>query len=79
MAWWAQKAHGMQPAGDSTLLLAGHLHHLRVEQGGAKTFIQAPALDGGSDWWRHTTGQDAAPGVLTMTVGGGGWDDLRVL
>lgn len=79
MAWWAQQAHGMQPAGDSTLLLAGHLHHLRVEQGGAKTFIQAPALDGGSDWWRHTTGQDAAPGVLTMTVGGGGWDDLKVL
>lgn len=44
-----------------------------------QTFIQAPALDGGSVWWRHTTGQDAPPGVLTMTVGGGGWDDLRVL
>lgn len=79
MTWWAQQAHGCQPAGDSTLLLAGHLHHLRVEQGGAKTFIQAPALDGGSDWFRHTSGAESPPGILTLTVGGGGWDDLRVL
>lgn len=79
MDWWAKQAHGMQPAGDATLLLAGHLHHLHVEQGGAKTFMQAPALDGGSDWWRHTTGQDAPPAVLSLVVGGGGWSDMALL
>jgi predicted phosphodiesterase len=78
MTWWANQAHGMQPAGDSTLLLAGHEHHLQVLQSGAKTFIRAQALDGGSTWWRHQTGQDAPPGVLTMTVGRGGWGALDV-
>jgi predicted phosphodiesterase len=77
--WWAKQAHGLQPAGDATLLLAGHLHHLLVDQAGAKTFIQAPALDGGSTWWKHTTGQDSPPGVLTLVVGPAGWDDLKVL
>lgn len=79
MDWWAKQAHGMQPAGDATLLLAGHLHHLHVEQGGAKTFIQVPALDGGSDWFRHTAGADAPPAVLTLVVGAGGWSDLLLL
>lgn len=78
-AWWAAQAHGMQPPGDATLLLSGHFHHLRVEQSGAKTWMQAPALDGGSTWWTNQTGQDSPPGVLTLTVGGGGWADLAVL
>lgn len=78
-AWWAKQAHGMQDPGDATVLLAGHLHHLTVDQDGAKTFIQAPSLDGGSTWWRHMNGSDAPPGVLTLTVGAGGWDDLAVL
>lgn len=79
MKWWAGQAHGMQPVGDATLLLAGHLHHLRVEQSGAKTFVQVPALDGGSTWWRHLTGQDSPPGLVTLAVGGGGWSGLEVL
>jgi hypothetical protein len=69
----------MQPIGSATLLLAAHLHHLRVEQTGAKSFIQIPALDGGSTWWRHKTGQDAPAGMVTMTVGSGLWGDLAVL
>lgn len=78
-AWWAGQAHGMQPPGDATLLLSGHYHHLRVEQSGAKTWVQAPALDGGSTWWTGQTGQDSPPGILTMTVGAGGWGDLAVV
>jgi predicted phosphodiesterase len=77
--WWAGQAHGMQPIGSATLLLAAHLHHLRVEQSGAKSFIQIPALDGGSVWWRHKTGQDAPPGIVTLLIGDGGWGDLAVL
>lgn len=77
--WWSGQAHGMQPIGSATLMLAAHLHHLRVEQGGAKTFIQIPALDGGSTWWRHKTGQDAPAGMVTMLIGHGGWKDLAVL
>lgn len=79
MDWWGRQAHGMQPIGDATLLLHAHNHHLRVEQGGAKTAIQIPALDGGSVWWRHRTGQDAPPGMVTLTAGNGGWGDLAIL
>lgn len=77
--WWAGQAHGMQPIGSATILLAAHLHHLRVEQTGAKSFIQIPALDGGSTWWRHKTGQDAPAGMVSMTIGAGTWGDLAVL
>lgn len=77
--WWSGQAHGMQPIGSATLLLAAHLHHLRVEQGGAKTFIQIPALDGGSTWWRHKTGQDAPAGMVSLLIGHGGWKDLVLL
>lgn len=77
--WWSGQAHGMQPIGSATLLLGAHLHHLRVEQSGAKTFLQIPALDGGSTWWRHRTGQDSPPGMVTLLVGDGGWGDLAVL
>ena len=77
--WWSGQAHGMQDIGSATLLLAAHLHHLRVEQGGAKTFIQIPALDGGSTWWRHKTGQDAPAGMVSLLIGDGGWRDLAVL
>jgi hypothetical protein len=69
----------MQPIGSATMLVAAHLHHLRVEQSGAKSFIQIPALDGGSCWWKHRTGQDAPPGMVTLLIGDGGWQDLAVL
>lgn len=79
--WWAEQGHGLQPIGDPSVvvLLTGHYHHLRVEQSGARTWIQTPALDGGSTWWRHRTGQDAPAGLVTMLVGGGKWGDLAVL
>lgn len=77
--WWAKQAHGLQPIGDSTLLFTGHYHHLKVDQSGAKTWIQAPALDGGSQWWKHKTGQDSPAGLVTLLVGDGGWGDLAIL
>lgn len=79
MDWWAKQSHGMQDIGEATLLLSGHLHHLRVEQSGAKTFIQAPALDGGSTWFSNISGQSAPAGMLTLTVGNGGWSDLLIV
>ena len=77
--WWAKQAHGMQDIGEATLLLTGHYHHLKVEQTGAKTWIQAPALDGGSTWFENSSGQAAPAGMLTMVIGNGIWDDVRIL
>lgn len=77
--WWAKQALGMQPVADATLLLTGHYHHLAIAQHGARTHIQSPSLDGGSQWFREVAGVDAPTGMLTLVVNENGWDDLRVL
>ena len=77
--WWKNMAHGQQDIGEATLLLAGHYHHLRIEQSGRKTFIQCPALDGGSQWFFNSSGAEAPAGMLTLTVGQGRWDDAKIL
>jgi hypothetical protein len=41
--------------------------------------MQAPALDGGSTWFENSSGQAAPAGMLTLTVGEGKWDDLKIL
>jgi hypothetical protein len=68
-AWWAGQSHGGQLAGESTLLLEAHHHHLTLEQNGIKTAVGIPALEGESRWWRHKTGQQSPPGMVTMLVG----------
>jgi predicted phosphodiesterase len=77
--WWKNMAHGQQDIGEATLLLSGHYHHLKIEQSGRKTWMQAPALDGGSQWFENSTGQAAPAGMLTLTVGQGRWDDAKIL
>jgi hypothetical protein len=88
--WWKGQAFGEQPAGDARLLLSGHYHSLQVNAGGIKTHIQAPAMEGGSLYWRDKTGQEAAKGLLTLVIGkdrgtfiaGGermGWDNMQVV
>jgi len=80
VTWWAKQSHGRQPIGDADLLLSAHLHHLRVEQTGSdKTWIQVPALESGSQWWKHKTGEWGQPGVVTFVAGGGSWHALEVL
>lgn len=77
--WWARQSHGRQPIGDADLLLSAHLHHLHIEDTGPKTWVQVPALESESTWWRHRTGEVSRPGVVTMLVGGGTWSSLEVL
>jgi hypothetical protein len=67
--WWQGQGHGMQLAGDATLLLEAHHHYLNVSQSGIKTAVQVPALEGESRWWRHRKGQQSPPGMVTMLVG----------
>lgn len=76
--WWKGQQHGRQPIGDADLLLAGHLHHLRIQHD-ARSFVQVPALESESTWWRHTAGEGGSPGLVTMLVGGGRWSSLEVL
>lgn len=77
--WWANQAHGLQPIGEATLLLTAHFHHLVVERPGAKTWLQIPAMEHSSTWWRHQKGQVCPAGMVTLLVGGGNWSDLQVV
>lgn len=78
--WWAKQSHGRQSIGDADLLLSAHLHHLRIEQTGSdKTWMQVPALESGSQWWKNRTGEWGQPGIVTALVGGGTWSSLEVL
>lgn len=77
LKWWADQAHGRQPVGDATILFGAHLHHFHAQHtGGGKTFIRVPSLDGGSTWFRHRRGEDAPPGMVTVTVDTNGWNNL---
>jgi hypothetical protein len=68
---------------DCDLLISGHYHHLCVAQWGAVGWVQVPALDGGSDWWRNKSGEHSPPGVCSLVVGSGvsaaGWGHLHML
>lgn len=80
MKWWAGQAHGCQDIGDTTLLITGHLHHLKVLQEGVKTHIQLPSLDtAGSQYYTDSTGKASPTGMVSLVVGNGQWSDLLIL
>lgn len=77
--WLAKQALGRQPIGDVDILLTGHYHHFLCQPLGAVTHMQCPTLDGGSDWFRHGSGTQSVPGMLTFALSGAGWRDLAIL
>lgn len=80
--WWSGQVMGKQPVGDAAILITGHYHHLIVSETTGRTFIQVPALDGGSEWWTDISGQASPAGFLTLGIGvaygGRAWGDLHV-
>lgn len=70
--WWQGQSFGDHPVGQAHILLAGHLHQWRMEQlGKNRLFIQVPALEQESTWWRHRTGDVGFPGVLNFITSQG--------
>lgn len=62
--------------------LSGHYHHLRERDMGSLTWIQSPALDGGSAWFAAQGGEISRPGMLCFAAlpsSARGYDFLRVL
>jgi hypothetical protein len=82
--WWRGQVMGRQDVSDADILVAGHRHHLVVSESTGRTFLQAPAMDPGSDWFTSSTGNNSPAGLLTFCVGREsygerGWGDLSVL
>lgn len=71
LQWWQGQAFGGSPLADAQVLLAGHLHHFLVDTSGPRTFVQVPALEGESTWWRHATGERGNPGAVILVIEGG--------
>lgn len=67
MDWWRRATFGNQPGALSRILVTGHFHHYRSETGGdGRTWLQVPAMDGGSAWFANSKGDDTPPGMVTF-------------
>ena len=66
--WWEGQAAGRQPIGDADILVSGHYHHLRIADWGGCLWLQAPAMEGGSEWWRVSTGTVSQIGMLSFVT-----------
>jgi predicted phosphodiesterase len=77
--WWKGQMDGQSPIGDADILVTGHYHHPWMIRRGARTHFGCPALDGGSDWFRNQTGQNAPPSTLSFVVTAAGWDHMALL
>jgi predicted phosphodiesterase len=67
--WWEGQALGDTPVGNADILITGHYHTLKIENVGKRLWIQIPALDGGSAWFRDRRGFDSPHGLVTLVVG----------
>ena len=77
--WIADQTLGRQKIGDCDILVTGHYHSFKLADWGGVKWLQAPALDGGSVWWRQSTGAIADVGVLTFLVSSRGVSDIQLL
>jgi len=76
----ANHALSREAFGGSDIIVSGHYHHLKVDQLGPKTVhIQTPALEGGSDWYQHSTGISSPAGNVTFLTRNGNWNSLEIV
>ena len=76
--WLHGQATGRTPVGSADVLMTGHFHHFRADQVGPRLWIQVPAMDGGSAWFRDKSGLESPTGIVSLVVGDG-YDPRRDL
>ena len=76
--WWQGQVMGNCSVANADILNVGHLHHYHAKSVGTRMFIQNPAMDGGSAWFRDKSGLESHPGIVSMVVGEG-FDTRREL
>jgi hypothetical protein len=69
--WWHGQMMGQCAVASADILNVGHLHHYDVKSVGKRLFIQNPAMDGGSSWFRDKAGLESDPGVVSLVIGEG--------
>lgn len=76
--WWGGQVMGNCSVAQADILNVGHLHHYYAKSVGMRLFVQNPAMDGGSSWFRDKSGLESHPGIISMVVGEG-FDPRREL
>ena len=69
--WWSGQVMGRCSVANADILNVGHLHHYDVKSVGMRLFIQNPAMDNGSGWFRDKSGLESHPGITSLVVGEG--------
>ncbi|WP_394615860.1 hypothetical protein JNUCC0626_40010 [Lentzea sp. JNUCC 0626] len=78
--WWRGQAFNADSAmHQADLLLAGHLHHEHVDSDGRRLFVQPPAMESESTWWRHAKGTTGHPGLVVAITKDGVTSPLEVV
>jgi predicted phosphodiesterase len=72
--WLEGQSLGRRSVGGADVLVSGHYHHFRVADWGGCVWLQAPAMDGGSDWWQEMSGEKSESGILTFCM----YPEIRV-
>ncbi len=63
--WWRGQAFDRESAMHlADLLVEGHLHHEFIEADGSRLFMQVPAMESESTWFKHSTGTGGSPGLM---------------
>jgi hypothetical protein len=76
--WWANQSTGRTAVGEADILLSAHYHHFVAQQVGPRLWLQVPAMDGGSPWFRERAGLESPAGIVSFVVGDG-YDPRRDL
>jgi len=71
VSWWSGQVMGKCSVANADILNVGHLHHYDVQSVGRRLFIQNPAMDNGSSWFRDKSGLESHPGIVSLVVGEG--------
>lgn len=71
VSWWQGQVMGRCAVANADILNVGHLHHYDVQSVGTRLFIQNPAMDNGSSWFRDKSGLESHPGIVSLVVGEG--------
>lgn len=67
--WLPGQATGKTPVGQADVLITGHYHHFKAHQLGPRLWIQVPAMDGGSAWFRDRKGLESPTGIVALVMG----------
>lgn len=66
--WYKNMSMAREGIGLSDVLITHHYHHDKMSDWGSCLWRQTPAIDGGSEWFRQTTGEFSEPGMLSFVM-----------